>query len=128
MVLSTEARPDAASDGRAPGGLLRELDRIAAVSGTKIGTENFPVAMRVLPATPRDHLRRAYAFARFVDDVGDEAAGDRAALLDAVDRDVQNLDGGTPALGPVRGLAPLIGAHGLPLQPLRNLIEANRCD
>ena len=115
--------PAAASDA-----LVSELARIAAGSSDKITGENFPVALRVLPAAVREQLRRVYAFARFVDDVGDCAAGDRLALLDAVDRDVAELDGGQPALRPVRDLAPLVAGFALPLQPLRDLIEANRRD
>jgi squalene synthase HpnC len=110
---------------------MSELDRIAAAAAAKITGENFPVALRVLPAQARDHLRRAYTFARFVDDLGDAggiAADDRLALLDVVDRDVQELAGGRPTLAPVRDLAPLVAAHDFPLQPLRDLIEANRRD
>src|SRR3954451_7823886 len=90
--------PAAASDA-----LVSELARIAAGSSDQITGENFPVALRVLPAPVREQLRRAgrglparvrselrrsSAFARFVDDVGACAAGDRLELLDAVDRDV----------------------------------------
>lgn len=105
-----------------------ELERIADAALDKINSENFPVALRVLPARARDHLRRAYVYARFVDDVGDRAAGDRLALLDVVDQDVQQLAGGTPRLAPVRDLAPLVAADGLSLQPLHDLVEANRRD
>jgi squalene synthase HpnC len=107
---------------------MSELNRIAATSSAKITSENFPVALRVLPARARDHLRRAYAFARFVDDVGDRAAGDRPALLDIVERDVRELAGGRAVLGPVRDLAPLLTDHHLRLQPLLDLVEANRRD
>jgi squalene synthase HpnC len=107
---------------------MAELRRIAAAAADKITGENFPVALRVLPARARDHLRRAYVYARFVDDVGDRAAGDRLALLDIVDRDVVELGGGTPSLAPVRDLAPLVADDGLTLQPLRDLVEANRRD
>src|SRR5882762_8681951 len=61
------------------------LERLAAASAAQAGSENFPVALRVLPKDPRDKLMRAYAFARFVDDVGDEAPGDRLALLDVIE-------------------------------------------
>ena len=126
MGPHAEARsgaPTAASSA-----VTSELERIAATAAAKINGENFPVALRLLPARARDHLRRAYVFARFVDDVGDRAAGDRPALRDHVDRDVQKLAGGTPTLLPVRDLAPLVAEHGLSLQPLRDLVEANRRD
>jgi squalene synthase HpnC len=90
--------------------------------------ENFPVALRLLPRAVRDQLARAYVFARFVDDVGDEAVGDRGALLDAVGVDVARVLAGEPVLEPVRRLIPLIREHGLPLQPFVDLVEANRRD
>jgi squalene synthase HpnC len=110
------------------GSIMAQLDSIAADCVRKIGTENYPVAMRVLPRRVREDLRRAYAYARFVDDVGDEASGDRNALLDAVGADLEALPHGAARLAPVRGLAPLVHEHGLPLEPLRDLIEANRLD
>jgi squalene synthase HpnC len=115
--------PTAASDAA-----MAELHRIAAGAAGKINGENFPVALRVLPARARDHLRRAYTYARFVDDVGDRASGDRLALLDIVDRDLLELRGGRPQLGPVRDLAPLVAEDALDLQPLRDLVAANRRD
>src|SRR5919197_5383561 len=104
------------------------LNQVAARWASKISAENFPVALRVLPRRVRDHLQRAYVFARFVDDVGDEADGDRLALLDEIDRDVQALPEGRATLAPVKGLAPLVRKHGLSLQPLHDLVEANRRD
>src|SRR4051794_7403116 len=61
------------------------LDATAAAASAQSGSENFPVALRVLPRRPREELLRIYAYARFVDDIGDEAPGDRPALLDAVE-------------------------------------------
>ena len=43
----------------------------------RAGGENFPVAARLLPATIRGHLLAIYTFARLVDDIGDEASGNR---------------------------------------------------
>src|SRR5262249_38914179 len=40
-------------------------------------SENFPVALRVLPGRLRTDLRRLYDVARLIDDAGDEAPGDR---------------------------------------------------
>lgn len=107
------------------------LERLAAASAAQAGRENFPVALRVLPKGPRDHLMRAYSFARFVDDVGDEAPGgpdDRLALLDVIDADVRALPGDTAVLPVVRALRPLVEQHGTPLDPFLDLIEANRID
>ncbi len=50
--------------------------------------ENFPVALRVLPRATRDHLLAVYGFARLADDIGDEAEGDRVALLDWLDAEL----------------------------------------
>jgi squalene synthase HpnC len=104
------------------------LERLAAASAAQAGHENFPVALRVLPKEPRDHLMRAYSFARFVDDVGDEAEGDRLALLDVIDADVRALPSGTAVLPVVRALRPLVEERHTPLAPFRDLIEANRID
>ena len=103
------------------------FERLSASSAAQAGGENFPVALRVLPEAPRDQLMRAYAFARFVDDVGDKAPGDRIALLDAIDADVRAVPSGTAALPVVRALQPLVDI-GTPLAPFLDLIEANRMD
>lgn len=126
MGPHAHASSDAATPASAA--VMSELQHLAATAADKINGENFPVALRVLPARPRDHLRRAYIYARFVDDVGDRAAGDRLALLDRIDRDVQELAGGTPTLAPVRDLVALVRDDGLSIQPLRDLVEANRRD
>ena len=106
----------------------RELDRIARRSQSQAAAENFPVALRALPRSVRDQLMRAYRFARFVDDVGDEAAGDRTALLNLIDADVALLADGIPTLEPVRQLRPILEAARLPLTPFHDLVEANRQD
>jgi squalene synthase HpnC len=93
--------------------------------------ENFPVALRLLPREPRRELAAVYRFARFVDDVGDEAPGgpdERLALLDQVGDDVRALEAGQARLGPVADLAPLVASGRLPIQPLLDLVEANRVD
>ena len=105
-----------------------ELNRVAALAAARMAGENFPVALRLLPAAIRDQLARAYVFARFVDDVGDEAAGDRLALLNAVDADLLRVPHGQPVLAPVQGLLPLVREHGLPIAPFADLVEANRRD
>jgi squalene synthase HpnC len=111
-----------------------ELARLADAAGGQMTAENFPVALRVLPARARRDLARIYTFARFVDDIGDEAHGDPAArlgLLDAVDRDVRALAdpaAAAPLLPPVAGLAELVAAGRIPIHPLLDLVEANRID
>jgi squalene synthase HpnC len=103
----------------AAGGRLAVLSRSAG--------ENFPVAPRLLPAALRRDLLAIYGYARLVDQLGDEAPGDRDRLLVAVAADVDRLVAGTPRLSLVADLLPLV-RRGAPLQPLRDLIEANRRD
>jgi len=106
------------------------LETIAARAMSQMTTENFPVALRLLPAAVRADLATVYRFARFVDDVGDEAPGgpeQRLALLDVVEHQLRGLPGDA-ALGPVRALAPLVGSGRVPLQPFLDLVEANRVD
>jgi squalene synthase HpnC len=108
--------------------LSAELDRVAALSAAQMSAENFPVALRIVPRRPRAALARVYGFARFVDDVGDEASGDRLALLDLVEADLHRLDSGTAQLTPVAQLGPVVAEFGVQLQPLLDLVEANRRD
>lgn len=93
-------------------------------------TENFPVANRLLPADVRDDLLAVYGFARLVDDAGDEAPGDRLALLDDLERDLDRAfePAGAPTNPLIAALGPTIVAHSLPIAPFRRLIEANRRD
>ena len=104
------------------------LAGIASRSAAQMRAENFPVALRLLPRGPRNYLTRVYAFARFVDDVGDTAPGDRVGLLDMIDAQVRGLGVGRPAMAPVAGLRPVLDDCGVPVAPFLALIEANRID
>jgi squalene synthase HpnC len=104
------------------------LIAVAARAAAQRNAENFPVALWMLPRHARAHLVRLYTYARFVDDVGDEAPGDRLALLDLVERDVRALWTGTPVLPVVAGLRPVIDECAIPIEALLDLIEANRVD
>jgi hypothetical protein len=65
----------------APNGLdARELAPEACSAGSAART--FPVALRWLPAALRRDLTAVYGAARLIDEAGDAASGDRAALLD----------------------------------------------
>ena len=93
------------------------------------GSENFPVASLLLGRRERAQLLAIYGFARLVDDIGDEAQGDRLALLDWLERDLDRTYRGEEPEHPVmRALAPTIAACSLPDQPFRRLVEANRRD
>jgi squalene synthase HpnC len=65
-----------------------------------------------------------YGFARLVDNLGDEAEGDRGALLDELERELE----GSPRTDIMRRLHATIADRRLPLDPFRRLIEANRRD
>jgi len=91
-------------------------------------TENFPVASLLFPRAVRSHLRAIYGFARLVDILGDEYEGNRLAILDELEREVEACYGGEPSWEVMRVLQPTIRACGLPREPFLRLIEANRMD
>jgi squalene synthase HpnC len=95
----------------------------------KAASENFPVASRLLPSRLRAHLLAIYGFARLVDDAGDEHAGDRMLVLDAIERDLDRLYAGAePRNELIARLAGTVRDCGIPQAPLRRLILANRQD
>ena len=101
----------------------------AAAMLVRARRENFPVALALLSRAQRSHLMAIYGFARLVDDVGDEAGGDRLALLGELDADLDRVFADREPLHPVlRRLAPTVWALCLSEQPFRRLIEANRRD
>ena len=95
----------------------------------QVGQENFSVAARLLPQVFRRHLLAVYVYARLVDDIGDEATGNRITLLDKVSRDLDHIYAGrTPRHGMLSELAITIKAHDIPRAPFDALIAANRQD
>ena len=91
--------------------------------------ENFPVAVRLLPARQRRQLMAVYGFARVTDDIGDQAPpADRLRLLDELQADLERVNGGDPQLTVIRGLQPTVAELRLGIQPFLDLIEANRQD
>lgn len=92
--------------------------------------ENFPVALRVIPARRRQVLRGIYDVVRTIDDVGDEGddtSAQRLTTLDVLDDDLDRVFSGAPARTPVvADLAPHVGL--LPPGPFHDLVEANRAD
>jgi len=90
--------------------------------------ENFPVAMALLGPRTRAHLTAIYGFARLADQIGDELAGDRLALLDRLEHDLERAFSGQPEHPLLRRLAPTVRALDLPRDPFLRLIEANRSD
>ena len=93
------------------------------------GSENFTVANRLLGAETCRHLMAIYGYARLVDDVGDEATGDRDTLLDVVEAELAAVFSGGSVGHPVmRTLAVSVRECGLPDGPFRRLLAANRMD
>src|SRR3954454_19749577 len=108
-----------------PATSLLEAPELAAERiDARASGENFPVASGLAPRHARPHLRAVYGFARLVDNHGDEAHGDRMALLDEHNRELD----GSPRTEIMQRLHETIDACGLPLDPFRRLIEANRID
>src|SRR3954454_24963825 len=92
-----------------PSLMLRELER----------AENFPVALRVLPALPRRQLGSIYDVARVIDDLGDRGpAGDRTARLLAFRRDLDEVwTTGQPASPVLQRLVPTVREAELIVEP-----------
>jgi squalene synthase HpnC len=92
-------------------------------------TENFPVASRLLGPRLRKSLLAIYGFARLVDQVGDEVTGDRLALLDWLDSEIDRIYAGeTPDHPALRRIAAVARESDIPPEPLHDLVEANRVD
>jgi squalene synthase HpnC len=90
--------------------------------------ENFSVAARLLGRETRNHLLAIYGFARLADQLGDEAPGDRLALLDRLEDELGRVYDGEPRHPLMVRLQPTVQARNLPREPFARLIEANRRD
>ena len=90
--------------------------------------ENFTVGSWLLPREKRRHIYAVYAFCRFVDDLGDEYAGDRLRALDEWEADLLRCYDGTPRHPYLVALQETIRAFDIPKTPFLKLIEANRID
>src|SRR3979409_416038 len=94
----------------------------------RVGSENFPVASRILPRRVRSHLLALYGFARLVDELGDSAPGDRSAALDWLERDLDRAYEGRAEHPLMARLQPSLRECALAREPFVRLIEANRVD
>ncbi len=90
--------------------------------------ENFPVASWFLPKPLRPHLYAIYAYCRGVDDIGDEASGDRLALLEEWEAELKRAYLGGATDPRFIALAHTIKRFEIPPQPFDALIDANRRD
>jgi squalene synthase HpnC len=104
--------------------LLEAPEHSAERIEARAGGENFPVVSLLSPRWARPHLRAIYGFARLVDNLGDEAAGDRDALLVELERELD----GPPRTEIMRRVHETMEACALPREPFARLIEANRID
>ena len=91
-------------------------------------TENFPIASLLFPREYRPHLRAIYGFARLVDLLGDDWEGDRLAVLDELEHELDRCYSGEPEWPVMQALEPTIRACSLPREPFWRLIECNRQD
>ena len=94
----------------------------------KAHQENFTVVSWFLPKYLRPFMCAVYAFCRYTDDLGDEAAGDRLGLLERWEEDLRRCDGGAPEHPILVALQHTIRRHNIPQEPFLKLIEANRMD
>jgi squalene synthase HpnC len=94
----------------------------------KASRENFPVASLLLPRHYRRALLGIYGFARLTDDIGDEATGNREALLDWLEDDVGRMYSDRPIHPLLRRLQPAVERYDLPRDAFTRLIRANRQD
>ena len=94
----------------------------------KAQAENFTVASLLLRRGQRRALLGIYGFARLVDDIGDETTGDRQAMLDWLEDDVERMLTGEPIHPLLRRLAPSARELGFPKRAFLRLIAANRQD
>lgn len=104
--------------------LLDKPELAAARIDARSRGENFPVVSILAPREARPHLRAVYGFARLVDNLGDEADGDRRALLDELERELD----GPPRTEIMRRVRATRETCGLPREPFWRLIQANRID
>jgi len=96
---------------------------------SKERAENFPVAMRLLPRAYRRDLRAVYGVVRVIDDLGDEATGDRTAQLRSFAADLGRAwQTEEPQWDVCRALKPVVASRGITQRPFDDLIEANLMD
>lgn len=88
--------------------------------------ENFTVATRLVPPRLRQHLANVYAFARWSDDLADEATSPAEAARDlaAWRRGLEECFAGRPGHPVYVALAETIRQTGLTIEPFSHLLDA----
>lgn len=107
--------------------MAANLDHAAAVRA-RSREENFPVALRMLPAATREQLLAVYGVARRIDDAGDEGPKDRLAELDALEDAVRDAAAGRAREPVFARLVPVLARLECGPAPFYDLLEANRMD
>jgi len=90
--------------------------------------ENFLVVSWLLPRRLHQPMFNVYAYCRTVDDLGDEAEGDRLALLADWERQLEACFAGQAEHPVYIALASTVREYELPIDPFRRLIRANQQD
>jgi squalene synthase HpnC len=90
--------------------------------------ENFTLISWLVPRRIRPRLATLYAFCRTVDDIGDEAPGDRNKLLDRFEAELRAAYNARPHHPVIVALQHTINRFDLPMEPFSKLIKANRID
>lgn len=102
---------------------------VSAPAAPTATTENFPVALRLLPARRRRALLALYDVARHIDQLGDATTGDRVRALEDFRTELHRLHAGTATDEPVLSeLAPYAREFRLPLRAFDDLVDANLMD
>jgi squalene synthase HpnC len=88
--------------------------------------ENFTVATRLVPPRLRQHLANVYAFARWSDDLADEAASPAEAARDlaAWRQGLEECFAGRPGHPVYVALAETVRQTGLTIEPFADLLDA----
>ncbi|HVA24142.1 MAG TPA: squalene synthase HpnC [Chloroflexota bacterium] len=90
--------------------------------------ENFLLVSWLLPRRLHQPMFNLYAYCRTVDDLGDEAEGDRLALLADWERQLEACFARRPEGSLFVALEKTIRDYDLPIEPFRQLVQANRQD
>ena len=131
------ARLPAAHQPRDPRRMTAATGRLSPVSEQLPGEsevlerasgENFSVASLLLGRATRRHLLAIYGFARLVDQLGDDVAGDRLVKLDAFQRDLERVFDGDARPAAASAARPDGSGVRPAARALSRLIEANRRD
>ena len=90
--------------------------------------ENFSVAAAWIPRRERQLLLAVYAFARFVDEIGDAGAADAGDRLQALADQLAHWPAVPAAAAAIAGPMQTLAGAGAPVGPMQRLVEANLLD